>query len=216
MLGMEVSLRAVRARELAIRILLRNLILSSGSGCWGRWSTRRAGEDAPPTLGPHNVSGLVVVLKDGLRQQRALAVRRCKSGLLHHTAGRHRTKNWRDAPARRRRRGNGLGVRRRHRSLREHRGRCRVGLVRLRVGIVRHHLVRSPSRILVRRWRVASHGRRSRSVWSSWRARRMIVKRLHVGILRLKRGQCLGLERRRALLLKMLGREAGGRGVGGV
>lgn len=64
MLGMEIGFCAVRARELAISILLGDLVLrrrAAGSG--GSGLTRRARKDATASLRAHHVGGLIALGK---------------------------------------------------------------------------------------------------------------------------------------------------------
>ena len=142
MLGVQVGFRAVRARELAIGVFLRNLVLGHRAGSRGSGSARGAGKDATTTLGANNVGGLLVVGQHRRRHHGALAVRRAHALRGHNAASRHGAENWGDPLARRRCRCNRLGVRHSSRGLGEHaRGRCGgIALVGLLVRI-RHHVV---------------------------------------------------------------------------
>lgn len=91
MLRMQVSLGAVRARELPVGILLGNLVLSldrSGGGC-GRPSGC-ARQDAAATLRADNMCRRVTLREHrSLWHQWALAVRRVHAGLWHDASGGH-------------------------------------------------------------------------------------------------------------------------------
>lgn len=166
MLRVEVSLRTVGAREFAVCILLWNdRVLGSTATCLGGGSAGGAGQNAATTLRSYDVSRLLAVLEQGLlvRHHGASAVWGRQTRLRHYSACRHGAEYRRSRGWSRRDR---LGVRGRDRSLRHHRRRYGIALLRLLI-LVRHH-VRTASRTGVR-WRVLAHGRRLRSVRSAWR-----------------------------------------------
>lgn len=163
MLRMQVSLGAVRARELSVGVLLRDLALGLG-----RSSSRRrgpaggAGQNSSPALRADHVSGLVAVGHHGvLRHQRALAVGRVHSRLGHDSTGGHGAEDrWGAAAGRGGGGGDGLGMRCRGGGLRHHARRsARIGLLRVRA--VAHDRVRAAAAgVLRRRGRIAGHGAR--------------------------------------------------------
>ena len=101
-LGVQVCLGAVRARELAVRILDRNngALRRTGSGGGGGRPAGSAGKNAPAALRAHDVGWLLRVLKDrvGLHQ-RTGTIRRGDAGLRHDAAGGHRAQDGRPAAA---------------------------------------------------------------------------------------------------------------------
>lgn len=110
-LGVQVSLSAMRAGEFAISVLLRDhgALSRSGSRRSGR-SSRRAGQNTTASLGANNMGRLLSLLQDGLlvRHQRTRVGRR-HAGLGHDATGGHGTEHGGSA---RRRGRNGLRVRR--------------------------------------------------------------------------------------------------------
>lgn len=122
-LGVQVRLVAVRAREFAIGILLRDLALTvpstrgcSGGASWG------AGENTATALGTDHMGRLLTLGEHLLLgHQGALCVRRVHTLLLAHDAsGGHGSKNGGYTTAGGRGRGDSLGVRRRGSGLRKH------------------------------------------------------------------------------------------------
>lgn len=207
MLRVQVGLGAVRARELAIGILLRDDGALGGAGsCGGSGPSGRAGQYAAASLRADHVSRLLRVLEDGLlvRHKGALAVWRREPGLRHDSTSGHRAQDWRAGGRRRR---NGLRVGRGHRGLGHHGARGSIALMRLWVR-VRHHLLVRASRVILRRGRVAAHvvGRGGR-VGCSWSARRVgvaAVDRLHRRVLGLQRRERV---RREVAVLELVRRD---------
>ncbi len=208
---MQVSLGAVRARELSVGVLLRDLALGLG-----RASSRRrgpaggAGQDASAALGADDMSGLLAVGHHGvLRHQGALAVRRVHSRLGHDsTCGHGPEDRWGAAAGRGRGGGNRLGMRCGGGGLRHHARRsARVGL--LRVGAVAHDRVRAAAAGVLRgRGRVAGHGARgTRSVGCRRCSRSVGIASvgalLHNRVVWLERGQRVGRGCRSLVLVVM-------------
>jgi hypothetical protein len=152
-LGMKVRLGAVRARELSVRILLRDLGLRSASSGSGRRRTSRSTrKNAASSLGAYHMSGLLAVWQEHRRRQRTLWVGRVHARLGHLAGSRHEPKNRRHPSAWGCRTCDGLGMNRGSRLL-------------LLVGVVRHRLVTPTTGILARgRGRVRSHVRGDWSV----------------------------------------------------
>lgn len=137
MLGMEVSLCAVRAREFAICVLDRNHgVLGASTSGWGSRSPRSTGQDAASSLRANNVSGRFALWhnRSGLHK-RTRAVRRRDTRLGHDASRRHRTQHRRAATTSRSRRDR-LWVRRGSGRLGHH-GRGAIGLGR-RVLVLGH------------------------------------------------------------------------------
>lgn len=196
-LRMKVGLRAVRAGEFSISVLLGNLSLG-GSGARRRRGrpSRRAGQNASPALRADDVSGLVALLHQRrLAHHRALGVWRGQAALWHHAASRHRSEDGRNATAGRWSRGDGLGVGRRDRRLGHHGGGGGIRLLVLLVGVVHHGICRAAGSLLRRGRRVRAH--RVGSVWCCRRARRVRVARVH------RHGRIV-VERRQRLALAVL------------
>lgn len=170
MLRMKISLGAVGARELSIGVLLGDLGLRSASPSSGRrGAARGTRKNTASSLGAYDMSRLLAVGREHrrLRHQRTLSVGRVHAGLGHLASSGHGPENRRDAPARRRRRRDGLGMNSGSGGLRHHGRRSRVALLLLLllVRVVRHHLVAAASGILAwRRGRVRSHVLRNRGV----------------------------------------------------
>jgi hypothetical protein len=94
-LGVEVGLGTVGARELAVRILLGNLSLrDTGASSWRGRTSRSTGEDATSTLGADHMSRLFSVLwhHQGLLHHRTLTVGRVHARLGHNTTSRTRSR----------------------------------------------------------------------------------------------------------------------------
>ena len=170
MFRMKISLGAVRARKLAVGILLRYLGLgSASSGSGRRRTTRSTRKNTTPALRADHVSGLLAIGREHrwLRHQRALAVGRVHARLRHLTSRGHGPENRWHTTAGRGRRRNGLGMDSRSGGLGHHGRRGRVGLLLLLllVRVVRHHLVAATAGILAGgRRRVGSHVLGDRSV----------------------------------------------------
>lgn len=208
MLGVQVRLGAVRARELAIGILdgndgvLRGRGASSGSGR----SAGSAGQDATAALRTNNVSRLLSILEDAVGlHQGAGSVGRRDAGLAHETARRHGTQDRRAATTSRGG-SNGLRVSGGGRGLRHHGSRGAVGLVRRRVGVLGHARVHAAAgtslgglritrrHVVGRVWRVWGPGARGMRVAS--------VEGLHAGGGRLQRRKRLGKGRTRLTVMR--------------
>ena len=199
MLRVEVSLGAVRARELPVGILLGDLGLGSASSGGGRRRTSRSTrKNTTSSLRTDHMSGLFAVGREHrwLRHQRALAVGRVHARLGHLTSSGHGPEDRGDTPAGRRRGRNGLRMNSRSRGLGHHGRRGRVTLLRLLllVRVVRHHLVAATAGVLAgRRRRVRSHVLGDRCIGA--RSSRAVlvatvsVLLLHHGMARLERGQ---------------------------
>lgn len=216
-LGVEVSLGAVRARELAVRILDGNdgaLCVARASRSGGR-ASRSAGKDAAAALRANHVSRLVAIAHTS-RENGARSVGRVHAGLRHDATSRHGAKDGRDATGGRSRR-DGLRVRGSHRGLGQHRLSA-VALGRGRV--LAHLLVRTAASSLSSRLlRVGGHVvRRARSVGGRGGARSVRVAAVHLvhgrGGLRLKRRQSL-VRQGRVGVLQLVRRDCGRRRVGG-
>lgn len=179
MLGVQVSLCAVRAGEFAICILLGNLGLGGGrSGCWRGRPARRAGQNATATLRAHDMGRLVVLLHQRrLGHHRALRVGRSQPALGHHATSRHRAQHGRDATTRGRGRCDRLRVSRRDRGLGHHGRRCLVRLLLLPVRVVHQGVLLTRRSLLRWRGRIAAHG--VGRVGSRRSARRVRVARVH-------------------------------------
>lgn len=138
MLCMEVCLGAVRARELAVRVLDgNNGALCTSTGSRSCRTTRGARQDSTATLRSDNMSRLFSVVHDrvGLHQ-RSRAIGRRDTGLGHNTTGWHRTKDWR-CTSTNGSGSNGLRVRRGCGGLGHHGRRGAISWVR-RIRILRH------------------------------------------------------------------------------
>jgi hypothetical protein len=210
-LGMKISLGAVRARELSIGIFDGdNSVLRAGSCSLSSRSSGSTGQDSSTTLRSNNVSGLIAFLKDGVGlHEGTRAVGRGHAGLGHNATGGHGAKNWRSTTSRRRG-SNRLRVRHGRGSLRHHTSRCGIALVRVRVlghGIHPRTVARLRSLLLVARQILGW------SIWGTRSSRRMrvaSVERLH--------GNGMGLQRRERLRqrrtsLKLVRRDGRGRWV---
>jgi hypothetical protein len=138
MLGMEVSLGAVRAREFAVSVLHGNhSVLGASAGSWGSGSARSTGQDTASSLGANNVGRRLALRHDGLRlHKRSRAVGRRNTRLRHDATGRHRAQHRRTATTSRGGR-NGLRVRSSCGRLGHHGSRGAIAL-RRRVLVGRH------------------------------------------------------------------------------
>jgi hypothetical protein len=137
MLGMEVSLCAVRAREFAICVLDRNHgVLGASTSGWGSRPSRSTGQDSASSLRANNVSRRFALWhhRSGLHK-RTRTVRRRNTRLRHDASRRHRTQHRRTATTSRSRRDR-LWVRRGSGRLGHH-GRGAIGLGR-RVLVLGH------------------------------------------------------------------------------
>jgi hypothetical protein len=203
---MEVSLGAVRAGELSIRVLLGDLVLSLRGSSSGRsrpaWGAR---QDPSPALRTDDMRRRVALWHLG--HQRALAIRRVHSGLGHDTTSRHRAEHRRGTvTSRGRSGGNRLGMRSCRSGLRHH-TRRNAGVRLLLVRVVAHDGVGiGTARILRRRGRVARH--RARGAWGVWgrwspgRVRIAPVRALlHNRVAWLERWQRVGRGRRLSLVV---------------
>lgn len=196
MLCMKVCLGAVRARKLAVRILLRNLrlrVACSGSGC--RRASRSARQNSTPSLRADDVSRLIALRKEHgrLGHEWALAVRRVHAGLRHHASRRHGPEDRRHTPTRGWRRGDRLRMDSCSRGLRHHGRSGRISLLLLLVWVVRNHLVTTTPGSLTRRGRrIRGHVVRTRGIRSCWSSRTIVVTSirvlLHSRVAWLKRG----------------------------
>lgn len=210
-LGVQVRLGAVRARELAICVLDRDNRVLRGRGTGGGSSrtTGGAGQDAAAALGTNNVSGLVVFTKDTvLRHHRARTVGRADAVLAHEATRRHGAQDRRTAAARRSGR-DGLRVRGSRGGTGHHGLGGTVAGVR-RVGVLSHRVhaaasaglgaLRVAGRQVVRRvWRVRRSGAR--------RVRVATIKTLlHAGGGGLQRRQRLGERRTWLTVMRRKGR----------
>jgi hypothetical protein len=99
MLGMEVSLGAVRAREFAISVLHGNHgVLGASTGGRGSRSSRSTWKDTASSLGANNVSRRLTLGHDGLRlHKRSRAIGRRNTRLGHDATRRHRSQHRRTA-----------------------------------------------------------------------------------------------------------------------
>lgn len=192
MLGVEVSLCAVRARELSISILDgNNSVLGAGSSSLSSRASRSTRQNSSAALRSNNVGRLVTILEHGVGlHERTRSVGRGYAGLGHDATGGHGAQNRRSA-ATRRRGSNGLRVRDRSGSLRHHTSRGSIALVRVRVlghGVHARTVARLRGLLLVAGQVL---------VWSVWSARSSrcvrvaAVERLH--------GHGMGLQRRERL-----------------
>lgn len=205
MLRVEISLGTMRARKLAIRILLRDYgVLGRAGTRGGSRSTRSTWEDTASSLRPNNMSRLVAVLHHTLlvRHHWASAVRRRQALLRHDAASWHGAENRRSRCRRSRR--NRLRMRSRNRGLRHHGRRRRITLMRLRIRV---RDPRTSTSSLVGRRRIVTHSLRLRSMRirrtrSPWRVGVAVVDILHRGMLWLKRRQSV---RRKRTLLQLMG-----------
>jgi hypothetical protein len=205
---MQVGFGAVRAGELSIGILLRNLVLSLG-----RPSSRRggpawgAGQNASAALRADHMGRCIALGHHGsLRHQRALRIGRVHAGLGHDSTRGHRAEDgWGAAAGRGRGGSDGLRVRGGRGRLGDHTRRsARVGLLRVRV--VAHDGVVAAARILLRRGRVAGHGARgARRIGGCGRPRSVgiapVGALLHNRVAWLKRWQRVGRGCRRLSLV---------------
>lgn len=192
MLGMEVSLGAVRARELSISIFDGdNSILGTSSSRLSSRASRSTRQYSSAALRSNNVGRLLTILEDGVGlHERTRSVGRGYTGLGHNATGGHGAQN-RRSTATRRRGSNGLRVRDRSGSLRHHTSRRSIALVRVRVlghGVDARTVARLRGLLLVAGQVL---------VWSVWSARSSrcvrvaAVERLH--------GHGMGLQRRERL-----------------
>lgn len=111
MLGMEVSLGAVRAREFSIGVLDRdNSVLRARSSSLSGRASRSTGQNSSAALRSNNVGRLITILEHGVGlHERTRSVGRGYTGLGHDATGGHGAQNRRSAAARRRG-SNGLRV----------------------------------------------------------------------------------------------------------
>lgn len=200
MLRVQVGFGAVRAGELPVGVLLRNLSLgSASSGSGRRRASRSTGKHTSPSLRADHMSRLFALRghHGRLWHEGALSVGRVHARLGHLAGSGHRPKHRWHTPARRRRRRNGLGMNGRSRGLGHHGRRGRVLLLLLLlVRVVRHHLVATTAGILAGgRGRVRGHVVRSTwgvwSCWSSWAVLITSVPVLHNRVARLKRRELM-------------------------
>lgn len=190
--SMEVSLSAVRARELSIGILDGNnsVLRASSSGLSSR-ASRSTRQYSSAALRSNNVGWLLTILEDGVGlHERTRAVRRGYTRLGHDAAGGHGAQNWRSA-ATRRRGSNGLRVRDRSGGLRHHTSRSSIALVRVWVlghGVDARTVARLRGLLLVAGQVL---------VWSVWSARSS--RRMRVAAVERLHGHGMGLQRRKRL-----------------
>lgn len=111
MLGVEVSLCAVRARELSISILDGdNGVLGTSSSSLSSRASRSTRKNSSAALRSNNVGRLITILEHGVGlHERTRSVGRGYTGLGHDATGGHRAQN-RRSTATRRRGSNGLRV----------------------------------------------------------------------------------------------------------
>jgi len=138
MLGMEVSLGAVRAREFAISVFHGDhSVLGTGASGRGGRSSRSAGKDTASSLGTNNVSRRLTLRHDGLRlHERSRTIGRSNTRLGHDATRRHRSQHRRTATTGRGWR-DGLRMRGSSGRLGHHGGRSAIALGR-RVLVRRH------------------------------------------------------------------------------
>lgn len=106
MLGMEVSLCAVRARKFAICVLDRNHgVLSASTSGWGSRPSRSTRQNTASSLRSNNVSGRLALWhhRSGLHK-RTRTIRRRDTRLGHDASRGHRTQHRRTSTASRSRR----------------------------------------------------------------------------------------------------------------
>lgn len=201
MLRVEISLGTMRARKLAIRVLLGDHGVLRGAGTRrSRRPTRGTGEDTATSLRSNYMSWLVTILHHTLlvRHHWTAAVWRRQALLGHDTASRHGTE---DGGSRGRRSWrNRLRMRGSNGGLRHHGRRRRIALVRLLR--IRIRDPRTSTSRLVGRRRVITHGLRLGSMRirctrtrSPRRVGIAVVDVLHSGMLRLQRWQSVRRER---------------------
>lgn len=197
MLGMKIGLGAVRARKLAVRILLGDRVLGGGARSRSGRPARSTREDASAALGTDNVSRLVATLGQHavLAHHGALNVGGANAS-LRHSASRHRAENrWSPGAGRRWGRGNWLRMRGSGRGVRHHGGGA-GGIALSGIAVVHHGVVSSAaSSTLVGRRRVTGHVVGDGSIGSGRRPRTVGI----VPVRRLLHSRMAGLERRQGL-----------------
>jgi hypothetical protein len=168
-LGVEVRLGAVRARELSVGILLGNLGLrDASSGSWRRRTARGTWEDSPTALRTNHMGWLLTLRRKHrrLRHHGTLSVGRVHAllGDLHAGSG-HRPKNRRHAPC--------LGSRcdrlrvNRSRGCLRHHARSRRVLLLLLVRVGHHLLIATTLLLLLLLLLLRGRGRIRRHVGRS-------------------------------------------------
>jgi hypothetical protein len=205
MLGMEVGLSAMGAREFSISILDRNdSTLSRSGSCSGSGGpARSAGENAAATLRTDDMGWHVVVGE--------VHVRRRNTRLGHDAAGGHRAQD-RRAPGASGRGRNRLRMRGRGSGLGHHGSRSPIAGVR-RVWVLGHRVHAGTAarlRSLLVRGQVMRRVGRVRRAWSARRVRVAPVERLHGRGGRLQRRQRLRQWRAR---LQLMRRDSGRRRI---
>lgn len=218
MLGVKVSLGAMRAWELSISVLDRDYGVLRASGGSSR-AARRAGENAPATLRAHDMRRLV----GSLRNRHLLVGNEVVGGLVRRgharllgddAARRHGSQDRRVVASTSRRRRNWLRASSTRRGLRHHRVGCAIGVRRRVLALLRHRVHGTTaawlrSLRLVARQIVVRIGRVGRARGPR-RVRVAPVDGVHVcgGWLQGRKG----LRKRRASL-KLMGRNSGWRRV---
>jgi hypothetical protein len=150
--GVEVRLRAVRARELSVGILLGNLGLrDASSSSWRRRTSRGTWEHSPSALRTNDMGWLLTLRRKHrrLRHHGTLSVGRVHARLGHlHAGSGHRPKNRRHASPCLGRRCYRLRVNRSRGCLRHH-ARSRRVLLLLLVRVGHHLLIATTADILL-------------------------------------------------------------------